>query len=223
MYLLDKCPCQKATVARLLRLVGRSGNIRLPSPSSQGLITTRLGRLDALLNDIRTTLRMTDLLPLLIWLKSLSSRKNVPDMDPTLRYLGIIQSISYVCFEAIESICHLTHWGIIPANVVGIRGGIDSWIAWSCRAWLVGIAIDFLRLSREAKLNNCQSTTASKQARSEFARNWWKEFTTALCWVPVALEYSQYPRGIGLGPGGAALFGFMAEFANCRQAWASTA
>merc|ERR1712230_310151 len=100
---------------------------------------------------------------------------------------------------------------------------INKWVAWSCRAWLVGVATDFLRLWREAQIEK-GSPPRSAQEKESFERKWWNEFMVATYWLPVAVHYSLYPVGIkGFNTGLVGFFGLMAGLNNFMTQWAATA
>jgi hypothetical protein len=186
--------------------------------------TSFLTPLGALISDTRTTLRLTGLLPLYIWLRTLLSKNKARDMDPTLRRIALVQCGGYIGFQLLENIYHLAGKGVVPATTIFTqRAPAAKWVAWSCRAWLVGVAADFPRLWRESQIAKSQASTKTAQEKEEFDRKWWNEFMVAAYWLPVAVEYSNYPEGVGLNTGVIGLLGMMAGLNNFRNAWAATA
>lgn len=178
----------------------------------------------ALISDTRTTLRLTGLLPLYISLKTLLSKKASKDMDPALHRVALIQCAGYIGFQALENVYHLTGKGIIPASFLEKRGGVAKFVAWSCRAWTVGVASDFLRLWREAEINKEKRNTLSTKEREDLDRKWWNEFMVAAYWMPVAIHYSLFPAGIpGMNTGLVGFLGMMAGLNNFRNQWDATA
>ncbi len=157
-------------------------------------------------------------------MKTLLSKKGSKDMDPALHRVALIQCAGYIGFQALENVYHLTGKGIIPATVLEKRGGVAKFVAWSCRAWTVGVASDFLRLWREAEINKEKRNSLSTKEREDFDRKWWNEFMVAAYWMPVAVHYSLFPAGIpGMNTGLVGFLGMMAGLNNFRNQWAATA
>ncbi|KIW60202.1 hypothetical protein PV05_00437 [Exophiala xenobiotica] len=227
-YLHAQAPTRAAVLGYLSRLLGRTASPSKFLPPSAlappaGTPSSFLTPLGSLLSDTRTTLRLTGLIPLYIWLKSLTSRKAAAEMDPSLRRVALLQCSGYIAFQLLENIYHLAGKGVVPMTLIEKRGGINKWVAWSCRAWLVGVATDFLRLWREAQIEK-ESPPRSAQEKESFERKWWNEFMVATYWLPVAVHYSLYPVGIkGFNTGLVGFFGLMAGLNNFRTQWAATA
>ncbi|KAL2438345.1 hypothetical protein ABEF95_007328 [Exophiala dermatitidis] len=223
-YLHAKAPTRAAVITYISRLIGRTPSKIPPGALAPANPTSFLTPLGSLISDTRTTLRLTGLIPLYIWLKTLLSRKSAAEMDPALRRVALVQCTAYMGFQALENIYHLVVKGVLPADIVAKRGGINKWVAWSCRAWLVGVAADFLRLLREAQLDKSKRAAKSTQEREDFDRKWWNEFMVAAYWIPVAIHYSNYPEGIRyMNTGLVGFFGLMAGLNNFRNQWAATA
>ncbi|KIV93907.1 hypothetical protein PV10_05082 [Exophiala mesophila] len=220
-YLHSVSPTRAAVIAYISRLVGRTPSKAALAVPASAALPTFLTPLGAMISDLRTTLRLTGLLPLYIWLKTLLSKKTSKDMDPALHRIALLQVAGYIGFQLTENLYHLAGKGVIPVSIMEKRGGVAKWVAWSCRAWLVGVASDFLRLWREAEIE--KSKTKTQQEKEDFDRKWWNEFLTAAYWLPVALEYSNYPAGVGLNQGAIGFLGLMAGLNNFRNAWAATA
>lgn len=223
-YLHAQSPSRAAVIAYISRLIGRSSKVATTiTPPAGAAATSFLTPLGALISDTRTTLRLTGLLPLYIWMKTLLSKKASKEMDPALHRIALLQCGGYIGFQLLENIYHLAGKGLVPVSFIEKRGGVAKWVAWSCRAWLVGVASDFLRLWREAELEKSRASTRSAKEKEEYDRKWWNEFMTAAYWIPVALQYSNYPDGIGLSTGAVGFLGLMAGLTNFRNAWAATA
>ena len=223
-YLHSKAPTQAAVITYISRLIGRT-----PQKAAQGALapvaaTTFLTPLGAMISDTRSTLRLTGLLPMYIWLKTLLSKKSSADMDPALHRIALLQCAGYIGFQALENIYQLTGKGIVSPTLIEKRGGVAKWVAWSCRAWTVGVASDFLRLWREAGIEKEKRGTKTTKEKEDFDRKWWNEFMVATYWMPVAIHYSLYPSGIpGMNTGLVGFFGMMAGLNNFRNQWAATA
>ncbi|KIW21332.1 hypothetical protein PV08_01912 [Exophiala spinifera] len=225
-YLHSKSPSRAALVSYISRIVGRQRTSKSP-PIAVGAGTSFLAPLGSLVSDTRTTLRLTGLIPLYLWLKSLASADKAAAgqrMDPTLRAVALVQCAGYIAYQLLENVSHLAAKGVVPMSVVEKRGGMDRWVAWSCRAWLLGVACDYLRLLRESQLEGSDKTAATSQEKEAFSRKWWAEFMVATYWMPVAVHYSLYPTGIkGFNTGIVGLCGLMAGLKNFKTQWAATA
>jgi len=222
-YLHANAPTRAAVIAYIARLIGRTPQ-KLPAgvlaPTAPTSVLTPIG---ALISDTRSTLRLTGLIPLYIWMKTLLSKKS-KDMDPALHRVALLQCAGYIGFQALENVYHLSGKGIVPVTVLEKRGGVAKWVAWSCRAWTVGVASDFLRLWREAEIEKEKRASKTTQEKEDFDRKWWNEFMVAAYWMPVAVHYSMFPGGIpGMNSGIVGFLGMMAGLNNFRTQWAATA
>ncbi|KIW99255.1 uncharacterized protein Z519_00918 [Cladophialophora bantiana CBS 173.52] len=178
---------------------------------------------NSLISDWRKTQRLTGLIPLYVRLKFLTSRKTLREMDPILHRLVLLQCNAYIVFQAIENICHLQGKGILPLSMIEKRGGMAKWIAWSCRAWCVGVVSDFFRLWREAEIEKKKCGRKTAQEQADFNRKWWNELMVAACWLPVAVHSSFYPKGIrGMNAGIVSLLGLIASLNSFRNQWRAT-
>ena len=222
-YLHAQAPTRAAVITYISRLIGRTPSKIAPGALAPAAPTSFLTPLGAMISDTRTTLRLTGLLPLYIWYRTLLSNKS-KDMDPALHRVALIQSSGYIGFQLLENLYHLVGKGVLPASIVEKRGGAAKWVAWSCRAWLVGVASDFLRLWRESVIESEKAGSKSAKEKEDFNRKWWNEFMTAVYWMPVAVHYSLYPTGVpGMNTGIVGLCGMMAGLNNFRNQWAATA
>jgi len=223
-YLHSKAPTRAALITYISRLIGRTPQKVAPGALAPIAATSFLTPLGALISETRTTLRLTGLIPLYIWMKTLLSKKSSKDMDPALHRIAMLQCAGYIGFQVLENVYHLAGKTIVPMNVIEKRGGAAKWVAWSCRAWTVGVASDFLRLWREAELDKEKRGSKSTKEQEDFDRKWWNEFMVAAYWMPVAVHYSMFPAGIpGMNTGLVGFFGMMAGLNNFRNQWAATA
>lgn len=221
-YLHAQAPTRAAIIAYISRLIGRTPQ-KLPV-SAVAATPSFLTPLGALVSDVRTSLRLTGLLPLYIWMKTLLSKKASKDMDAALHRIALMQCAGYIGFQALENVYHLAGKGVVPMSVLEKRGGVAKWVAWSCRAWTLGVASDFLRLWREAEINKDKRRMKTTKENEEFDRKWWSEFMVAAYWMPVAVHYSMFPGGIpGMNTGIVGFLGMMAGLNNFRNQWAATA
>ncbi|EXJ76479.1 uncharacterized protein A1O5_00987 [Cladophialophora psammophila CBS 110553] len=206
------------------RFLWRTRSKRSPSVLTKALsISSILTPLSSLISDWRKTQRLTGLIPLYVRLKFLTSRKTLREMDPILHRLVLLQCNAYIVFQAIENICHLQGKGILPSSMIEKRGGMAKWIAWSCRAWCVGVVSDFFRLWREAEIEKKKRGRKTAQEQADFNRKWWNELMVAACWLPVAVHSSFYPKGIrGMNAGIVSLLSLIASLNSFRNQWRTT-
>ncbi|RMD45043.1 hypothetical protein DV735_g97, partial [Chaetothyriales sp. CBS 134920] len=201
-------PARTKLIVGLQKAVGSEPRVA-PSLEPSSTFLTPLG---ALLSDTRTTLRLTGLIPLTVLLKSLLDPKSPRRADPVAYKIALVQCLSYIGFQLLENVGHLTRKGVIPASFIAKRGGEGAWATWSCRSWLLGILTDFVRLAREAQVNQQKKEQGqiTAQEQKAFEATWWVGLRTSLAWLPMALHYS-VPGGLPfMNPGLVALSGFLA-------------
>jgi Peroxisomal biogenesis factor 11 (PEX11) len=196
--------------------------------SSKALPFKALG---SLLSETRTTLRLTSLLPLYVWLRAIIVNKD--RQDRYLRAISLAQCISYVIFQFCENIAFLVDHGVISRRSLKRGGGSAKWWLISNRAWLAGVSCDFFRLARqaflerdrrkEARRTKGEATAAEIEDQQAAERNWWSELFVASCWFPLCLHYS-FQNGLkGVNGGVVGLLGFSAGLQSFLEQWASTA
>lgn len=223
-HLHTTAPTRAQLLIRLNTLLGRPSP-KIPAGAiSPSAPTSPLIPLALTLGDLRTTLRLTGLIPLYVLLKSLI-RSSEP--DKVTYAIKLAQCASYITFQALENIHHLTNKTVINANWTNARfarlGGNASLVTWSCRAWLAGVTCDFLRLLREAQLARQNGTyeRLNVEQKREADKKWWSEFLVASSWYPMAVHYSVV-GGIGLNLGVVGACGFLANLGNFLRAWEGT-
>ena len=186
--------------------------------------TFSLSAMGGLISDLRRSLRLVGLIPLYLRLKSVLSGETACNDDPVLRRILIVQCSAFIVYQAIENIYHLHIKGIASPSIVNQNGGLAAWIAWSCRAWAVAVACDFLRLWHEAQCSRVGN--AGKRAPEEqvVRSKWWRDFITSALWLPVATNGSFYPDGLPwMNPGRVALAGLLASLNTLKNQWEAAA
>jgi len=177
-------------------------------------------------SDTRTTLRLTGLLPLYLWLKTLLSKKGSQGGDPVIHGVALVQCLAYIGYQIAENIYHLAGKGVVPQSFIAKRGGTMKWVVWSCRGWFVGVAADFVRLWREAVLikeKRARGEGGSQEEQEAIDRKWWDDFISAAFWLPLAIHYSLEGGLKGMNTGIVGFCGTMAGLSGLRSAWAATA
>lgn len=113
---------------------------------------------------------------------------------------------------------------------------------WACRAWLVGVSCDLLRLVREAVLTqqrrwrrrqvagrgeDAKANVEEEQGKvgreeEEEDAKWWGEMIGPLSWLPVAVHYSVEGGLPGMNLGVIGFCGMMAGLGKTRALWTAT-
>ena len=224
-YLHARAPTRAALIAYISRIVGRAPQKTPPGALNPAMPLSPLTPLGVMIADLRTTLRLTGLLPLYLLLKTLIAQRNDKSKDTILYRVSLVQCAGYLGFQSLENIYHLTNKGVLPPHVVATRGGGPKWVMWACRSWMVGVASDFLRLWRESYLLNQRKErgeSISESEQTEIDRKWYAELTTAVSWMPVAIHYSVEGGLSWMNPGIVGFCGMMAGLNNFRIQWAAT-
>lgn len=179
------------------------------------------------LGELRTTLRLTGLIPLYVLLKSLIKTRNQAK-DKITYAIQLAQALSYIAFQALENINLLTNKTVIDANWTNTRfarlGGNAGLVTWSCRAWCAGVVCDFLSLARQAQLSRrpgSEYRELDADAKREADKKFWTTLFVASSWFPMALHYS-INGGIGMNLGMVGASGFFANLANFLRLWEAT-
>jgi hypothetical protein len=200
---------------------------------------------------MRTTLRLTALLPLYAWLRTLlsSSTHFSSPPDPYLHAVALTQCLAYILYQALENIAYLIDLHILPRSITTSRynplrspnGDPSTSRLWlmSSRFWLVGVSCDILRLLRDAyveaqrRRRHSTSTSASSEQGEriptaaeveETGRRWWSELFVAGCWLPMCAHYS-VDGGLfrsSVEDGVVGVLGLAASWEGWRCAWAET-
>lgn len=226
-YLHSTAPSRAQIIARLATALGRTpSKAPIANPSAAADVpVSPIIPLALAISDLRTTLRLTGLIPLYVLLKSLIRSK---EPDRVTYLIKLAQCLSYIGFQSIENVYHLTNKTVIASTWTNSRfsrfGGHAKLMTWSCRFWLAGISCDFLRLARESQLSKQNGTYArlSQEEKREADRKWWSEALVATSWYPMALHYA-IEGGIGLNLGMIGACGFFANLGNFLKAWDTTA
>ncbi|KAK5085975.1 hypothetical protein LTR05_005265 [Lithohypha guttulata] len=225
-HLHSTAPSRAEILTKLATALGRTPPKApiAPVPQAAGLPASPLIPLALTLADLRTTLRLTGLIPLYVLLKSLVKSK---EPDQITYFIKITQCLSYMTFQFLENVLHLTNKTVIASTWTNARftrlGGTTKLMTWSCRAWLAGITCDFLRLFREAQLARQTGSyqKLNEEQKREADKKWWTEFFVATSWYPMAIHYS-VEGGIGLNLGMVGACGFFANLGNFLKAWEGT-
>ncbi|KAJ9654387.1 hypothetical protein H2198_006549 [Neophaeococcomyces mojaviensis] len=179
------------------------------------------------IGDLRTTLRLTSLIPMYVLLKTLIKTRNTAK-DKIGHTIQLAQCLCYMGFQLLENVAHLTNKTVINTNWTNARfarlGGSARLGIWSCRSWMAGVTLEFFRLFREAQVARESGSAYSKmnqEEKREADKKWWAELFVATSWYPMAVHYS-VDGGIGLNLGMVGCAGFFANLGNFLKAWEGT-
>ena len=221
-------PSRAQILTKLATALGRTppkSALATPVPQAVGAPATPILPLALTLADLRTTLRLTGLIPLYVLLKSLI-RSTEPDRITYV--IKLVQCLGYMTFQLLENVAHLTNKTIINSNWTNSRfsrlGGQAKLVTWSCRGWLTGITCDLLRLARETQLarrDGSAYTKKNEEEKLEADKQFYTSLFVALSWYPMAIHYS-VEGGIGLNLGMVGACGFFANLGNFLKAWQAT-
>ncbi|KAH7117800.1 hypothetical protein B0J11DRAFT_536744 [Dendryphion nanum] len=238
-YIQTKSPAIANHARKLLALVKQQPF----KPETVTLVaagaTPSLATLAVIISRARTTLRLFGLFPLYAWLRTLLAGAK-PGADPVLHRIALTQCLSYFTYQALENICFLTDNGVLSPRVVALLNRGESTTArvylWAYRAWLGGVSCDFLRLAREAQLENRRRVVrANLQSQGKavaeyqdeedkkFDSRWWTDIMIASAWMPMALHFSSGTTGLpGWNLGWMGICGLFAGSSRAQGLWRAT-
>lgn len=149
-----------------------------------------------------------------------------PPKDQYLRLLAQVQVPCYITFTIFENLWFLGSKGLLSPTFLNRIGGANKAMVNSCRAWLVAIICDFLRLAREAQLAQIKKQDGSEkqltaQEQETANKKWYSELFVSCSWLPMAIHYS-VNGGIGMTQGTLGLSGALAGSGNFFRLWQAT-
>lgn len=235
LYLLTYLESKSAPLqARLYSLLSKITGQPQPAVLKAGVeAQSRIAALGTLLSSARVTLRLFGLLPMYAWMRQLMQGPK-PGQDEILYATSVAQCSLYMTFQFLENVGVLTTHKILPesytARWTAASGGTPAKIyLWAYRAWFAGVACDFVRLGREAQLENAKRASRSstdvstREADNKVDAKWWSEMIVPIAWTPVAMQFSTegglswFNLGI-MGTGG-----MLAGLGRTASLWAATA
>ncbi|EER38217.1 peroxin 11C [Histoplasma capsulatum H143] len=150
LYYLLRSPPLRSIITRLRSILLRSSSPSSPSspppPRPPQPKQPRLLALSSLISETRTTIRLLGLLSLWSWG---SETLAAPPADPVLRTIAYAQIGANVVYQLLENVAHLAAKGVVSRRVVERWGSVGRWYAWSTRAWLGHVLLEFVRVWRE--------------------------------------------------------------------------
>jgi hypothetical protein len=202
---MDKVVSLVTTISRFLRKIippSPKGSTKAPSgppskstgltaylPKPPALVPTiiqtvpRAKAFTSLINDFRSFTRLWGLLGMYAWGKSLLSN---PPKDPVLRLVAWGQCLAYTAYQGYENRGYLAGKGIWLAKREG-KDILADWL-WSSRMWMVGVALEFVRLLRVRQL--WARRVMTEEERKKETVSWWREMIANLANAPLTLHWS---------------------------------
>jgi hypothetical protein len=142
------------------------------------------------------------------WGKSLVRN---PPRDPMLRAIAWGQCLAYTAYQALENRGYLASKGIWSK-----REGKDilaDWL-WSSRMWMIGVALEFVRLARVRQLWKQDATVQEKEKRQVA---WTREMIANLANAPLTVHWSV--AGGTLDDTTVGLFGMVGGLVGFLERW----
>ncbi|KAL9094540.1 MAG: hypothetical protein Q9165_003099 [Trypethelium subeluteriae] len=250
LYLIAHLRTQTPSLARLSQLFLHTLNYRRaipptkppPTHSTVAAISPLLN-LASLISKTRTNLRLLGLPALYASLRALLTKPSGPADDALLHRITVTQLFGYFAFQLLENIYVLVEAGVLPKSFLDrfSRGGkadVGRVMLWSCRAWLVGVSCDLLRVLREAVLMRRRREVAGsgdgqgdaraniekagKREVDEENAKWWRELIVPVSWLPVAVHYSLEGGVPGMNMGIMGFCGMIAGIGKTQALWTAT-
>ncbi|KAI9375609.1 hypothetical protein BJX61DRAFT_102560 [Aspergillus egyptiacus] len=201
----------------------RSNPTKSESANTTAPQTSPLLALSSLMSQVRYTLRLLGIFPLLAWgSKTVKS----PPSDPIMHALTLLQVVSNIIYQVLENVAFLSNKGVVSKRFIDRWGGAAKWDLWSVRAWFGHIFLQYFVLWRARALRRkAETEEVSKEKREELnaeVRAWKKSLVNNVCWTPLCIHWS-LENGIGY-PSPLTGFGsFLAGAWGFYDLWGSTA
>jgi hypothetical protein len=217
-----------------------------------------LSALAALISDFRIFARLPGLLGIYTWARSIALS---PPDDPVLKHVAYAQVVVNTFYQVCENIAYLGDKGVITRGFglgdgVGPKGKAElarrtgRMYIWSSRFWAGHVALEAVRLAREAYLLREERALADLKREAKLEGEgmgveesgvlvddvngrvmaekwrgedevWWRSAFTNAAWAPLTLHWS---RDEGLvSQEGVAGLGMVAGWLSLREDWRRTA
>ena len=237
LYLLVYFESKSAPLrARLQALILKTRGITAPSMLKAGVVApSRIAALASLLSSTRTTLRLFGLFPMYAGFRQLMQGPK-PGDDHLLHATRLTQCSLYMMFQFLENVALLTDVKVLPTSytarwTASADGKTQTIYRWAYRAWMAGFCCDFVRLAREAQLEQKRRSVGRKndvasieiEQEKEFDRKWWADMLVPMSWFPVGAQFAFEDGMPGFNLGIMGLCGLMANLRTTTQLWARTA
>ena len=164
-------------------------------PSHLLIAAKRLKALSSLITDFRAFTRLWGLIGIYKWGKSTVLS---PPGDEVLRQIAYAQVLSSIFFQFLENGAYLSSKGVMGWSPE-LQG--RAW-QYSTRFWLMIVALNFVRLYREAVLRAQRGTPEQRRTdgpqgdvitdrdEAEWSAKWRKDLVTNLAWAPLTVHWS---------------------------------
>ncbi|GAB7360022.1 hypothetical protein MBLNU230_g7546t1 [Neophaeotheca triangularis] len=228
--------------AKSLPLQARLAAILSRTPAASAISTlqgpSQIAAFAGLLSNTRTTLRLFGLFPLYAWFRQLLQGPK-PGQDTVLYCTSLAQCTLYMIFQGLENIALLTDHKVLSPSLVGRidraspAGSTAGVYKISYRAWMLGVMCDFIRLGREAQLEQARRAErdagGQKSGRANYMeqdavvdKRWWQDAVVPLSWAPMALQFGTETGFPGFNLGMMGLSGGIAGLGKIMAMWEAT-
>ncbi|KAF8525899.1 peroxisomal biogenesis factor 11 [Hysterangium stoloniferum] len=203
-----------------------------PTPKSVG--AEKWSNLGSILGDSRTLWRTWGLLPIIQWLIAL---ERSPPPTKYLHNIERLQGLSMLIYYPLEHIYYFAAHSLLPPRFSPSSALNNKIAIWSCRAWAVYVALQFLHLKEDWKLyklreralrrnsgksNGADEVLTEKMEVEQRKRAIWNEFWVNVGYLPLTVHWS-LEKGLFPNETWVGLFGTIAAINSFQGGWAVTA
>jgi hypothetical protein len=155
--------------------------------SHTAVAAARLKALSGVISEFRIFARLWGLLGIYKWGKGVVAGN---EEDLVLKSIAYGQVLVNIFYQYLENGAYLSSKGVMSWSKE--RQG-SAWI-WSSRCWMAHVAMDFVRLGREAILRKEQNLVKGKEVKSleegKWNENWRKQMVVNLAYAPLTVHWS---------------------------------
>ncbi|MCJ1354713.1 MAG: hypothetical protein MMC33_004702 [Icmadophila ericetorum] len=146
--------------------------------------------LSVLIDDVRIFMRLWGLLGIWSWA---SGTYKSPPTDVPLKVIAWSQISACAAYQYLENRAYLASKGVLSAAP---SSKIGKWYMWSCRFWMMHVALDFVRLARvrvlrrrAGKVSGGEEKEGKLEAVKEEAK-WWRQAYVNAANAPLTVHWS---------------------------------
>jgi hypothetical protein len=180
-------------------------------PTSRAAVAAaRLKALSSLISDFRIFARLWGLLDIYQWGKRVMLKE---EKDVVLKGIAHAQVLVNVFYQYLENGAYLSSKGVMGWDS---KRQNRAWL-WSSRWWMAHVALDFVRLGREAAMRKNNGEKEEEIAEAEWRETWRKQLVVNLAYAPLTVHWSL--EGGLVSDAWVGLLGSVAGLAGLRSRW----